>query len=581
MPDKPFEPKLGRIRDTKASKPQRYARRVLGEASRDTIRPLRRRGHIDNNALRRGQASGSVAASGSFAPGTRRVVVRARYVRQVNGDLGAARAHMRYIQRDGTARDGSPGQLYDATNDRADGAALLERSVDDPHQFRFIVSSEDAARITDLKPLIRDLMQQMEADLGTKLDWVAIDHFNTGHPHTHIVVRGKDERGEPLVMAREYIGYGIRARAQDLVTIELGPETALERHAKRANEIGHERLTSLDRTLRARAEDGVFVVSAVPGDDGARQTQLIGRLKTLESLGLATEKRRGVWALDDELEPKLKRLGERADKIKMMQRALTEIGYECAPGTLAIFDRASRKAPLTCKVVGTELIDEISDRSWLIVDATDGRVHYVELGRLKPDNVPPRGAVVRIVADRLEGRPQSTPRLDILARSSAPDQATHDGPVWLDRMVADGATGMQEHRGFGQELSRAIEARRAWLVQQDLGRARSDGGFDVRPSAAAELRRREVARLARELEIETGLRHAPAQNGTEVRGTLQRTIDSADNRYAVVVRDQSFHVVPWSKALERHRGREVVGVMTSHQLAIGAARVRRPPEVQR
>ena len=106
MPDKPFEPKLGRIRDSKSSKPQRYARRVLSETSRTVIQPLRYRGHIDNNALRRGQASGSVAANGSFAPGTRRVVVRARYVRQVGGDLGAARAHMRYIQRDGTARDG-------------------------------------------------------------------------------------------------------------------------------------------------------------------------------------------------------------------------------------------------------------------------------------------------------------------------------------------------------------------------------------------------------------------------------------------------------------------------------------------
>lgn len=581
MPDKPFEPKLGRIHDSTSSKPQRYARRVLSETSRAVVQPLRHRSHIDNNAVRRGQASGSVAANGSFAPGTRRVVVRARYVRQIGGDLGATRAHMRYIQRDGTARDGSPGQLYDAASDRADGATLLERSVEDRHQFRFVVSIEDAARISDLKPVIRDLMQQMEADLGTKLDWVAIDHFNTGHPHTHIVVRGKDEHGGTLVMAREYIGFGIRARAQDLVTLELGPETALERHANRTSEIGHERLTSLDRTLRAHADKGIFVVSAINNGDGARQTQLVGRLKTLEGLGLATEKRRGVWALDVELEGKLKRLGERADKIKMMQRALTEIGYERAPGTLAIFDRASRKTPLTGKVVGTGLIDEISDRTWVIVDATDGRVHYVELGRLKPDTVPPRSAIVRIVPDRLEGRPQSTPRLDILAHTGSPEQMTYDGPVWIDRMVAGGAAGMQEHRGFGQELSQMIEARRIWLAHQNLGRPRAEGGFEVRPGAAAELRRREVARIGQKLEIETGLRHAPAANGTEVRGILSRTIDVPEGRYAVVMRDSAFHVVPWSKALDRYRGREVVGVMTANQLAIGAVRARRAPDIQR
>ena len=103
----------------------------------------------------------------------------------------------------------------------------------------------------------------------------------------------------------------------------------------------------------------------------------------------------------------------------------------------------------------------------------------------------------------------------------------------------------------------------------------------MRPSAAAELRRREVMRIGRGLEIETGLRHAPVQNGAEIRGVLQRIVDNADNRYAVVVRDQTFHVVPWSKALERHRGREVVGVMASHQLSIGAARARRAPDIQR
>jgi hypothetical protein len=170
------------------------------------LRPVRFAGHIGPNALRRGLAQGTVSASGLFAPGTRRVVVRARYTRQKPGELGAAQAHLRYIQRDGVTREGNPGRLYDAAGDDADGRAFLERSEHDPHQFRFIVSAEDSDRLADLKPLIRDLMQQMERDLGTELDWIAVDHFNTGHPHTHIVIRGRDARGEELVMARDYIG---------------------------------------------------------------------------------------------------------------------------------------------------------------------------------------------------------------------------------------------------------------------------------------------------------------------------------------------------------------------------------------
>src|SRR3546814_17146226 len=63
------------------------------------------------------------------------------------------------------------------------------------------------------------------SDLGTNLDWVAVDHHNTGHPHTHIIVRGKDERGKDLIIARDYISRGLRERACELVDLDFGPRT--------------------------------------------------------------------------------------------------------------------------------------------------------------------------------------------------------------------------------------------------------------------------------------------------------------------------------------------------------------------
>src|SRR5262249_45579411 len=155
-----------------------------------------------------------------------------------------------------------------------------------------------------------------------KLDWVAVDHFNTGHPHTHVVIRGKDLGGENLVIARDYIGHGMRARAQGLITLELGPESELEKLQKLYNEVGQERVTRLDRGLRARAKEGILAVTAEPGEEPWRYTTRIGRLKMLERLGLAEEKRPAVWALDGQLETKLRQLGQRADKFQMMQRAL-------------------------------------------------------------------------------------------------------------------------------------------------------------------------------------------------------------------------------------------------------------------
>src|SRR3546814_3203597 len=136
--------------------------------------------------------------------------------------LGAARAHLSYMQRDGVTRDGERGQLYSAENDRADGKAFIERQVNDRHQFRFIVSPEDGEQNDDLKPLTRRLMEQMAQDLGTKLDWVAVNHFNTCHPHTHIVIRGRDEQGRALVIGREYLTKGLREGAAELVSRSEG-----------------------------------------------------------------------------------------------------------------------------------------------------------------------------------------------------------------------------------------------------------------------------------------------------------------------------------------------------------------------
>jgi hypothetical protein len=58
----------------------------------------------------------------------------------------------------------------------------------------------------------------MEQDLGTRLEWVAIDHHNTDHPHLHILVRGRDDQGRPLTLDPTYMMRGIRDRSETLVT---------------------------------------------------------------------------------------------------------------------------------------------------------------------------------------------------------------------------------------------------------------------------------------------------------------------------------------------------------------------------
>jgi type IV secretory pathway VirD2 relaxase len=117
-------------------------------------------------------------------------------------------SHLRYLERDGVTRDGERGRAYSAFENEADGKAFVERGREDRHQFRFIVAPEDSAEMADLRGFTRDLMRQMELDLATRLDWIAVDHHNTGHPHTHIIIRGVLDDGRILNIATT--AHGIR-----------------------------------------------------------------------------------------------------------------------------------------------------------------------------------------------------------------------------------------------------------------------------------------------------------------------------------------------------------------------------------
>ena len=560
-----FEPKLGRMRDPSSQRNLRTTKRIVEHAAKSIATPMRQPSHIPPGARRRGTAPGVLARAGLIAPGARRVTVRARYTRQQPGDMGAARAHLRYIQRDGVTRDGKPGQLYDTHGDDADAASFLDRSQSDPHQFRFIVSAEDSARLRQLKPFIRDLMRQIEQDLDTKLDWVAVDHFNTGHPHTHIIVRGQDDRGQPLIMARDYIGHGIRARAQGLVTLELGPENDLERVQKLMHEVDHERFTRLDRALLRNARDNVVVVMRADERDPVRQTMTIGRLKTLERLGLASERQTGIWALDTEMESKLRRLGERADTYKMMLRALADAGVDRAGTQLAVFERGRRHALVIGKVVAVGLVDEISDRHYVVVDGVDGRAHYADLGRLRPDEVPSRNIIVSLSADSLHGRPRSTPRLKVLSTVALEALASYDGPTWLDQALT------QERRlgamtGFGATLQQALQDRRRWLVDNSLAQLQTSGEFLPRSDMKKVLQQREHARIVDALSRQLESTYVQYEPGSRISGIYTHSILTPSGRLAVIRREDTYTLAPWKAALEPMRGQAVTALVSANRV---------------
>jgi type IV secretory pathway VirD2 relaxase len=398
--DDDLRPKLGRV--GAGGKPGRqYLHQVLRATMLAGGRALGRVSKFHGGRIGRGAAVGRMLSSRDryAALRSRRTIVKSRIVKLAGKGLQGAAAHLRYIQRDGVTRDGQPGLLYDAGQDQADGKAFLNRADGDRHQFRFIVSPEDGDQYEDLKPLTRRLMAQMEADLGTKLDWVAVDHFNTGHPHTHVILRGRDDRGKDLIIAKEYLTQGLRERATELVSLDLGPRTDLEIESRLRREVEQERLTSLDRRLLRDVGDDGLVAAA--DRDPFRQSLNVGRLCTLARLGLAEEQTPGHWKLANGLEETLRRMGERGDILKTLQRELTAKGLARSPGDSLIHLSAEEAAdagtpPMIGRVIARGLADELNDRHYLIVDGVDGFSHYVEIG--KGDATPPlpRDGIVQI-----------------------------------------------------------------------------------------------------------------------------------------------------------------------------------------
>src|SRR5271169_4144017 len=211
------------------------------------MRAAKKAGHTGKTVGRRGGTKGRstfgrgrrpALSLSSRSPG-RRVVIMTRIVRHQGKRFRSAplSKHVAYLKREGVTRDGADARMFGATTEEADTKAFTERCEDDRHHFRFTVSPEDAPVMADLRTFTRELMADAERDLGTKLDWVGVDHWNTDNPHIHVLVRGRGEDGQDLVISRDYISRGFRGRAVERVTLELGPRSKLEIRAGLEKEV--------------------------------------------------------------------------------------------------------------------------------------------------------------------------------------------------------------------------------------------------------------------------------------------------------------------------------------------------------
>lgn len=331
-----------------------------------------------------------------------RCAVRVMY--SPNKTAGHWRAHGRYIARESTNHRRPEEAGFDRSSDsRAVESALSEwQAAGDPRLFKLIISPEFGERV-NLYELTRGLMAQMETDLGTKLQWVAVAHFNTEHPHVHVALRGIQEDGAPLKLDRQYIKSGIRNRAEHLCTAQLGHRTQSDAIEAERREVREPRFTSLDRIIK-RADTGTDASHFTVTLDTARRQHFTARLVVLTSMGLAESTGPSRWRVRRDFETVLRAMQRANDRQKMLAAHGALLSDPRLP--MQLTDVRSIQT-LEGRVIahGEE---ETTGRNYLLLEGTDAKVHFIY-------------HTAEIEAARTGGqlRPNSFARLHRIARASS------------------------------------------------------------------------------------------------------------------------------------------------------------------
>lgn len=461
-----------------ASQTLRVARGQFGPNLKSGVaKAIRSAAHIS----RSGRGAG-VRAAGKHA---QRVIVKARIV-PLRGaaPAKALRQHVAYIEREGVDRTGGPGRMFGAEGelDPEQIDAFTERGLDGRHQFRFIVSPEHGGAL-DLERYTRDLVRRMEGDLGSRLDYVACAHYDTDQPHVHILMNGRDERGGDLVISRDYIGNGLRQRAMELATNELGYRTDQQVLRSLAREVQAERYTALDRrlqTLQERNPNGVIDLHATPtAPRAAVQRRLyLARLAHLGELGLAEPVARRVWRLEPDA---IERLRGHTQHRAIQQQVERHLTARDRGMPLEVVDKAKLTNPITGQVLGRGLANELSGTPYLVVAGIDGKIYYAALSAHSERHEPVRrGDIVSLSREMSRSSGQAD-------RNIAAFAARFDGIYDANLHLRDIGEAKLPYGATPERFVEAHVRRLDALASRGLVARESEGRYRVPPDLVAQL----------------------------------------------------------------------------------------------
>lgn len=545
----PFEPRPGPVGDQN-SLPAQAGLTVLSALAR---RGLARRpgpSRLKPGAVRAGRGSAAAAmARHSAHAGQRRAVVTVHIAPAGTGGHAAFTRHLAYIQREGSAPDGSRSPLYGRDGAPADAGAFGKRARQDARQFRLVVSPEDGALVKDLTGFTARLMDRAEKDLGIRLDWVAVNHHDTAFPHVHIVIRGGSRSGG-LIIDRNYLTHGFRQRAREELTLELGRRRQRDITAGLSLDTGRAAFTALDGELLRAAPAGRLDLSAPPGVlDRFSAAARIRRLTGLRQLGLATHVFASRWQLKEGWDRALQALGRRTEILETLVRAA---GHRTDPEYLR--DVSALPAPggeITGRLAAILPAGAARGGAAILVEDLYGHAWTADIPDAAVPGLPAAGGVITLTASvpgpaprSGDGAPERSLTVQVRSWLPVEDLVGRRARTWLDTLspMPPGTAG----HGFGADLASALAARQAWIAKTGLAL------HDAEALDKAELQ----TAISQEAARRAG-RYVELTGRAAFRGVYTGHLDLAQGRFAVIAAGDRFTLAPWTARTAPLQGREV------------------------
>lgn len=166
-------------------------------------------------------------------------------------------AHLKYIQhRPGEDREKGGRELFTDDRDNVQSAEMRKaiRQMDKSNVTIHKLTLSPEVTPDDPKAYTREVMAKIGSEKGLDLDWFAVQHRNTDHPHIHIVVLGKDKNGRAVTFKKDDYP---KLRAYSDQHLERVKPLEMQK-ARRVRELKEkQRLAELTKAREERIRDGL------------------------------------------------------------------------------------------------------------------------------------------------------------------------------------------------------------------------------------------------------------------------------------------------------------------------------------